>query len=563
MKKSVVSVVCSLLICSMVAVPSYAQTIDSRATASIQIKGSPSSVKRQLTELLQTKAVSNVLETSFGIKITPEVQAKIPKLVETLGDSIRISMDPPDGEMLSGTATIRLETAKLNEILNNLDIGSGANAGKAKVVVSIDERMGLATANDSSKPVESEINYSHDKSSFSDTSAKSSSSKSQSASMAISSQKDVKYSNREAVAVSGSQSSAVAARQDTAVSGRRDSAAAYQGSDGRAAAASTTQVSGAQSTQYAAANRSQYAGAASSSTNYSDNSRVSGASSSSSASASTSDQKNVQQQTDKVNYSVKTKMASFDNATATNNDGLVVSRLGAEFMRNGLELVLENDLRAEGGRILPVSEIIKNSRFNQFVDLIKKKNINADVWATGTAQYNIIGTDATGTKCNGTLDVQARFLEGNKVFFTDSIRSAASGQGDQDCRANLALSMASSLASKLGTQANKQLNSMAKASANKVLSYKLVVYTKGELTRKDRSTFTQMLKTLDGLQTIGDAQSNDNSMSVEVTYPRALKSDIENLLDKLPWDKADVVGPKDNRICIGLEGKSSCPNEFR
>ena len=277
MKKSTASAISALLIASMVIMPLSAQTIDSRATASIQLKGSPSSVKRQLTEVLQLKAVSNMLEASFGIKITPAVQSKLPKLVETLGDAIRISMDPPDGEMISGSATIKVSTAKLNEILNNLEIGSGAQAEKAKVVVSIDERMGMATANDPSKPVETEVNYSHDKSSFADTSAKGSSSERQSSSSAVSSQKDVRYSNRESAAVSASQSSAVAARQDTAVAGRRDSAAAYQGSDGRAAAASSSQYAGAQSTQYAAANKSQYGAASSSATNYSDNSKFAAA----------------------------------------------------------------------------------------------------------------------------------------------------------------------------------------------------------------------------------------------------------------------------------------------
>ena len=553
-----------LVALSMIAHTALSQTIDSRATAQVSIKGgSPAVVKRQLTEMLQLKAVSNVLETSFGIKITPDVQAKIPKLVETLGNAIRISFDPPDGEVLSGSATIRLETAKLNEILNNLEIGSGAQAQKAKVLVSIDERMGLATANDSSKPIETQVDYAHDKSSFSDTSAKASSSNSQSSAYAASSQKDIGYSNKQAVAVSGSQSSASAARQDTAIAGRRDTAVAYQGVNGQAAGASSTQIAGAQSTQYASANKSQYAGASSSSTEFADKSKSAVASSSASSSSSSSDQKNIQQQNDKVNLSVRTKMADFDNSKISNQDNLIVARLAGEFIRNGLEMVTENDLRAEGGRILPVEEIVRNGRLSQFTELINKKGLNADVWARGTAKYNIVGTDATGTKCNGQLDIQASFLQDNTTLMAEAIRADAAGNGDQDCRANLALSMATALAQKLGTQANKKFNAMSKADAKKVVSYKLFVYTKGELTRRDRNTFTDMLKTLDGLQTIGDSESQPQFMSVEVTYPRALKSDIEKLLDKLPWDKADVVGPKNNKICIGLEGMSSCPNDFR
>ena len=86
----------------------------------------------------------------------------------------------------------------------------------------------------------------------------------------------------------------------------------------------------------------------------------------------------------------------------------------------------------------------------------------------------------------------------------EAIRADAAGNGDQDCRANLALSMATALAQKLGTQANKKFNAMSKADAKKVVSYKLFVYTKGELTRRDRNTFTDRGNVVNSLIGITD-----------------------------------------------------------
>jgi hypothetical protein len=562
MKKNIIAIASIMAFSLTAAVGVQAQTVSASTQTKIQItKGaSPASLKRQLKEQLEIKAVKNLLEASFAVKMTPAVEAKLPELVELLGDSIEISMDPADGEVLSGKATISVASAKLKEYLVNKGIGAGDIASKsAKILVSIDEFIGVATTNDGKTATETEIQYTHDKSSFSDTSASASGSQKSASSSASSTQKDVAFANKESVAVSGKQSSAVAARQDTAVAARRDSAVAVQGQGGRAAAASSTQYAGAQSTQYQAAQSSQYAGAASSSTAFSDKSQSASARSASSASSFSTDQKNVQQQTDKVSYSVKTKMPEFNNAKPLGaQDRVLASRLSGEFQTNGLSLVAENDLRAEGGRILPIFEITNNGRIDQFVEKIQKNKIEADVWATGQANYTIVGTTPSGTQCNGNLAVQGRFIDGNEIFFEDSLQAAAVGNGDQDCRGRLGIALATSLAQVLGQRANKELN--ARASRGSVFT--LYLYSASSLGRGDRNKFQTTLRATEGLQA-GEPKTGDNYMTVSVQMAGSLDATINKVLDSLNWEKADYVSRPGNRICIGLEGKQVCPADLR
>ena len=562
MKKNIIALASGLVLSMASGSWVQAQTLTASTQTKVQItKGaSPASLKRKLKEELEIRAVRNLLEASFAIKMTPQVEAKLPELVELLGDSIQISMDPADGEVLSGKATISVPSAKLKEYLASKGIGAGDIAAKsAKILVSIDEFIGVATTNDGKTATQTEVQYAHDKSSFSDSSAKASGNQSESSSSSASRKNDVAMASRDSVAVSGRQSSAVAARQDTAVAGRRDSAAAYQGRDGSAAAASSSQFAGAQSTQYQGAQSSQYAGAASSSRAISDKSQSANAQSASSSASFSADQKNVQQQTDKVSYSVKTKMPEFNNAKPMGaQDRVLASRLSGEFQNNGLRLVAENDLRAEGGRILPIFEITNNGRINQFVELIQKKSIEADVWATGQANYTIVGTTPSGTQCNGNLAVQGRFIEGNEIFFEDSLQAAAVGNGDQDCRGRLGIALATSLAQVLGQRANKELN--ARSSRGSV--YTLYLYSANSLGRGERNKFQTSLKSTDGLQT-SEPRIGDNYMAFSVQMAGSLDSTINKVLDSLNWEKADYVSRPGNRICIGLEGKQVCPADLR
>jgi len=561
MKKLKIALAISLLFGLMHVAPVSAQQLSSTAKSKVDItKGvTPAALRRKLKEDLQVRVVRNLMETSFSIKITPQVEAKIPEIVELLGDAIEVSFEPSDGEVLAGSARITVPAAKLKEILTAKGIGAGDIAAQsARILISIDEYIGVATTNDSKTATEVEVNYSHDKSAFSDTSAKASGSRSQSASASNVSKNDVSMATSQSAAVAGRDSAAYSARQDTAVAGRRDSAAAVQGAYGSGASASSSQYAGAQSNQAAGARSSEYAASRSSTAALSDRSQSASASSSSSASAFSGEQKNVQQQNDKVNYSVKTKMPEFGNAKPlTGSDRLIASKLGSVFSDNGLVLVSENDLRAEGGRLLSISEIVNNGRVDQFVEKIRQKKLEADAWATGAANYTIVGTTASGTQCNGTMDVRVRMLESNQEF-PEPIRADAIGNGDQDCRARLGLAMANALAKKLGERVSKDLN--ARASRGSV--YTLYLYSASSLGRGDRNKFQNTLKATEGLQA-SEPRIGDNFMAVSVQMAGSLDNTINKVLDGLSWDKADYVSRPGNRICIGLEGKQVCPADLR
>jgi len=561
MKKLKIALTISLLLGLMHFSPVSAQPLSSTAKSKVDItKGvTPAALRRKLKEDLQVRVVRNLMETSFSIKITPQVEAKIPEIVEILGDAIEVSIEPSDGEVLAGSARISVPTAKLKEILTAKGIGAGDIAAQsARILISIDEYIGVATTNDSETATEVEVNYSHDKSSFSDTSAKASGSRSQSASSSNVSKNDVSMATSQSASVAGRESAAYSARQDTAVAGRRDNATAVQGAYGSGASASSSQYAGAQSTQVAGARSSEYAASKSSSAAYSDRSQSASASTSSSASAFNAEQKNVQQQNDKVNYSVKTKMPEFGNAKPlTGSDRLIASKLGSVFNDNGLFLVSENDLRAEGGRLLSISEIVNNGRVDQFVEKIRQKKLEADAWATGAANYTIVGTTASGTQCNGTMDVRIRMLESNQEF-PEPIRADAIGNGDQDCRARLGLAMANALAKKLGERVSKELN--ARASRGSV--YTLYLYSSSSLGRGDRNKFQNTLKATEGLQA-SEPRIGDNYMAVSVQMAGSLDNTINKVLDALSWEKADYVSRPGNRICIGLEGKQVCPADLR
>jgi len=545
------------LLAALLAMPIYSQaqslTAESTKTVGI-VKGSdPRLAKKKLQQELDLGVIRNLLETSFSVKITPQVEAKLPELVEILSSSISYTYDPSDGLDMKGRAKISVPSARLKEILTNKDIGAGDIASsRAKILVSIDEYIGVATTNSAQTATQSKTTYSHDKSSFSDTSAKASGSESSSSSS--SNKNDVNYAARDSVAVSGRSSSAVAARQDTAVAGRQDTAVAYQNRGGSAAGAQSTQYAGAQSTQVAAAQSSQYAGAASSQRAFSDKS----ASSNSAASSSSfsGQQNNVQQQTDKVSFTVETKMPEFNNAKPMTS-GVLSSKLSAEFLNAGLELVSEAGLRAEGGEILSVEDIKRKGRLDDFVAKIQKLNLNADVWATGAANYTIVGTANGVTQCNGDLFVQGRFIENNKVFFDDSLTASARGQGDQDCRAKLGIALASSLAKNLGERANKTLQ----AKNSRGSTYTLYLYSASSLSRPDRKAFMDLMTSIQGIK-MSEPSAKDYFMSVDVQFAGNLAQTIDKILDKLPWAKADYLS-KSDKICVGIEGKGACPAEFR
>ena len=553
------SILLGLLIAfsSLSSLPVSAQQINAtaREERSVDKGANQGAVRREVKAAVENKAIIAALRM-FNIQDTPDVKSKVPRLTEMFFNRIVVKWEPSDGSVISASATITLDSAEFRKILANEGIGAGDGAvSGAKILVSIDEFLGMATVNQRGAAEEKTITYSHDKSTFSDTSGKASGSTS--ASSASYEKNDVAAYSKDSVAVSGKQSSAYAGRQDTAVAGRSSSAAAAQGYGGSAAAASSSQYAGAQSTQVAGAQSSQYAGAASSQRGYSDKS-VSANSSSNSASFNV-EQNNVQQRNDKVSYTETVKMPSFANAKPlTGNEALLTARIEAEFQKYGLTVVGERDLRSEGGRKLPVFEIINNGRFDQFVDKIRDKNLQADVWAYGTANYTLDNLGGGAVRCNGTLDVQGVFLTNNDKLASDAIKVDARGSNDQDCRETLALAMATKLAQTLGQSAIEKLNS--KSARGGVID--LFIYSRESLgLLKNRALLNALEK--NGVKRVSEVSSKDGYVSVKVQVSDGTLIDkLADVAGSIDWLSRADVRDRGNQVCLGVGGPSDCPATF-
>ena len=555
------------VICAPVAHAQQAVTGSAKAEVTLGKKPKPeeiSAARRQLVDMLNQKLLENTLQVTYAVELKVADRPKLEQLAEMLTESIEVTIFPPSGNVLQGSATLNVSSATLQKYLANLKIGtSDLTKSSVRVVLSIDEFVGVVTNMDSSKPSEVTVNYSRDNSTFSDTSSKSSSSASGRSASARSNQNNVAMSASDRVAVSGRQSSAISSQKSSAIAGRRSSSgavAAQDGYGGRVAAsgASQSSVAGSSNSRLSAATSSQYAGSASSSRALVDKSSSSSSKSSSFAQSSSESQNNVQQVTDRENYSMTMKMPTFDNAKPLAGSGLLKNELDGVFKSNGLVTVPENDLRAEGGRIIPISEIINTGRYDYFKAKFKQKNIVADVWATGVATYSIVGTNDMGaTQCVGQVTLNAGFVDSSATLFSGSLPpvKAADRDGDQACQARLAVAMAKQLGDKLGRSALEELN--ARQSRGRKMIVELYS-AEGDVGRQVRRQFQDAL-----YEAVGEDGAIDRGAGKwEIQIKGKTDALLENILEKIGWTKADfrILG---ERICVGVEGRGVCPPEFR
>jgi hypothetical protein len=542
--------------------PVSAQQVNASARESRSVpKGAnPGQIRIEVKAAVENKAILAAIKT-FNIRETPDVIAKVPKLTELFFNNITVRWEASDPTEVMATATISVDVASFRKALVNEGIGAGDGAvSGAKILISIDEFLGMGTANQRGTPEERTVTYSHDKSTFSDRSSTAAGSQSASASSASSSRDSFAGSASERTAVAGSSSSSFAASDRASMAGSdRAALAARDGSGGQVAAARQTNVAASRDTRVAGSQSSNFAGASQSSVAVASQSERANASSSQSASSFSASQNDVQQRNDKVSFTVTERMPSYANAKPlAGGDRVLPNRLGGEFEKSGLTLVSEQDLRAEGGRILPVFEIVNNGRFQDFVGKIKQKGLMADVWAYGTASYTLDNRGGT-IYCNGTLDVQAIMLDNNESLATNSLKANARGSNDQECRATLALSLATDLARSLGQSALEKLN--ARASRGNV--YDLFIYSRENITLMQRRVLFQALDKV-GIQRVSEASARDGYVAIKVQF--AGGSLMDKLIDAvapIEWLQKADLRDKGNQICLGVEGPRDCPAQFR
>jgi hypothetical protein len=544
------------------------QGITMTATAKVDLGKKPkpdeiSAARLQLAATLRQKLLENTLQGAYAVELKDSDRPKLEQLAEMLTESIEVTILPPSGSVLQGKATLNVSSATLQKYLANLRIGTtDLTKSSVRVVLSIDEFVGVATNMEAGTPSEVTVNYSSDTSSFSDTSSRSSSSSSGSSASARSNQNNVAMSATDRVAVSGRQSSSLSAQESSAIAGRGSSSVAVAGQDGyggrvSAAGASQSSVAASSNSRVNAAQSSQYAGSAASSRSLVDKSSSASSESSSFARSSSESQNNVQQNNNIVNYSMTMKMPTFDNAKRMTGAGFLKNELEGVFKANGLVTVPENDLRAEGGRLIPVSEIINDGRYDDFKAKFKEKNIVADVWATGVVTYSIVGTNDMGkTQCEGQITVNAGFLDASATLFTGSLQAkAAESGGDQACQARLGMALAKQLGDKLGPAALEELNARQSRGRKMVIE---LFSAAGDVGRQVRRQFQEAL-----YEAVGEEGAIDRGTGKwEIQIKGKTDDFLDDILEKIGWDNADFR-IRGERICVGVEGPGVCPPEFR
>lgn len=553
-----------------------AEVISAKGKAEVSIKASGGDL---IAARRVAKAASEIDAVIAAIKLKLNINPNDPKskkaiddFVNQLSDNLKTSMNV-EGDILVAKTTLEVDSATIMDLARSSGIGSQTAVAQARVLFIIDEYKGIATAREAGQAVETEVEYSHDKSSFSDRSAKASGAESASAASSSSSKSANAYSSKEAAAVSAKESSAVSAKKSGAVSGsesaayssKQSAAVAASNPNSRVAGAASSQEAGAANSSYKASGSASLNAASSSSVNAASSSQKAGASSSQRADASSSasaskfsaEQKDVAEQKDIVNYKVTSKFPDVNNATPSEGaDELIAARLEQVAGNHGIQFTSERDFRVEGGRRLLIRDIERLSKVDYYLQKAAKGSYNAKYVAFGTAVMNTEGKLPNGrVGCGGQLKLQVTNVDTGQGLPSATIVKSAAGNNDQDCQANLATALATSVAETVGSAAQREIQRVATQGS----SFEVVLYSALKVPPKVRKAFKEQLAKVAG--DIAEGNATENQRSYTVQAKGNFKSDLEDFLDELKEQLPELKDARmDSRgtiVYICVEGK--CP----
>ncbi|TFW01526.1 hypothetical protein E4K72_14205 [Oxalobacteraceae bacterium OM1] len=551
------------------------------AEVSVKASGDLVTARRLVREEAEKNAVAQILKIKLSANPSdPKVRGALADLRTQLLDNLKTSFNA-EGDALTAKTALQVDAAQFMDLAKSLGITSRAASASAKVLFLIDEYYGVGTKLDPSAPLVTEIDYSHDKSAFSDRSASASGSRSASSSSASASKASYSAASSEKAAFAASSSSSVAARDQAAYSasdkaafaGSDRRAAGYQdGAGGSAAAARNTQVAGARETQVAGARDSQYAAsqksaaAGSYSAQYAvaASSEQAAASKSASASSYATQQKDIQRQNDVVNLKVRQVFPGIDNAKpADDASALINQKLQQVVKEFGLVYTDEKDFRYEGGRKLTVSDIGKLQKFDAYLRKAAQGNYKAKYLVYGTAVMQSEGQTPSGqVQCAGQLALSSSDVDTGEGFMSGTITKRAVGSSDQNCRSNLSEALARTLADTVGTAAQRELQQ----AATQGRTYTLALYSALRVPSRLRREFSAKVKALDGVVEINDdGNATEEMRSWTVVAKGNFAEKIDDLIDDIVESdnsayKAARFEKHGNRMVFCVEGK--CPQEF-
>jgi hypothetical protein len=561
----------------------HAETLSVKGQTEVGIKanGDLVNARRIAREQAEKDAVSSLLKIKLSADMhSPKVQAALPDLRKQLADNMRTTFNA-EGDVLAAHTALDVDSAQFMDLARSLGVTSQAVAASAKVLFLIDEFHGVGTKLDPSQPLVTEIDYSHDKSSFSDHTATASGAKSASSSSASASKSAFAAASSDKSAFAASSSSAVAARDKASFSASdkqsfsgsdQRSAALQDGYGGAAAGARSTQLSGASDSRasgardasFAGSQKSAVAGSSSSQAAVSASSAAASASKSASASSFATRQNDVERQNDIVNLKVRQVFPGIDNAKpADESSAMIAQKLQQVVKEYGIAFTDERDFRVEGGHRLTNVDIIKQQKSDSYLQKAAQGTYKAKYLVYGTAIMNSEGTTPSGqASCSGQLVLSSANVDTGEGMMSGTITMRAVGSSDQNCRANLSEAMARSLADTVSTGAQKELQ----REANLGRTYTLALYSTARVPAKLRREFSAKVKALEGVVEVADDDNATEDMRRWTVVAKGnFGEKIDDLIDEIVEGdgsayKAARFEKRGNRMVFCVEGK--CPVEI-
>jgi hypothetical protein len=523
-----------------------ALTANGQSQVSVKANGDLVNARRVAREAAERDAVESLLRLRMNLNARdPKTAAAIGDMAKQLSQNLKTTY-LTEGDVLTARTALEADSSQVFDLARSLGITSATAMAQAKVIFMIDEYYGIATQIQPGQPLKTEIEYNHDKSSFSDQSAKVAASSSSSSSSASTSRDSVAIAASQRTAVAGSNSSAYAARDQRA-------GAVSDGYGGSAAAARDTQVAGAQRSSFAGASQSSFAGSSSSS-------RSSAAASSSKA-AYASDVKDVNVQLDKVSFKMTQTFPDTNNAKPADGAGaLITARLEQVIKSYGLVYTPERDLRSVPGTgKLRIVQIERQNKFGQFTQRAASGEFKAKYVVYGESVMNAEGTTPSGdTVCSGSLKLQSYNVDSGDGLVSGTINKRAQGSSDQNCRDNLATAMATELAQVVGNSATRELQ----LAATQGQSFYVTLYSNSRVPARVRREVTSKLQSM--AEQFSEDNVTDNSRTFIVQAKGNFRTQVQDLVDDMAEHvtemRSAVAKVNGNRMVICIEG--NCPKEF-
>lgn len=545
-----------------------AEPIHANGTAQVSIKenkGDLAQARRLAKNAAEVDAIVAAVKLRLNVNPNdPKSKAGIADLVKQLSESLKTTF-VTEGDYLTAKTSLDVDDTQLFDLANSLNLGSRTAIAAAKVLFIIDEYSGIATSLDPNQPLETEVEFFQDKSSFSDRSAKSSGSESSSSasksSNAYSSKESAAVSSKESASVKSKDSASLKTKDSVAVS--RDDRASASASDayGRGNANASSKQSGAASSSYDGKVSSERSGSASSSYSAASASQKAGASASqksaSSASAYSSDQKDVSDQKDITSLKVKSKFPDVSNAKPTQGgDELIAARLEQVAQKYNIQFTSERDFRVEGGRKLLIKDIETLNKWDYYLQKAAKGSFGAKYVVYGTAVSNTEGKTPSGqVSCTGQLKLQSANVDTGESLPSATINKRATGSNDMDCRANLSQALATTVAEQVGSVVQREVQRVATQGK----TFEVTLYSVLKVPAKVRRAFTDQMQKLG--EEFSEGNVTDTSREYIVQAKGNFKTKLEDIMEDMkegnPEMKDARMDSKGNKLIICIEGK--CP----